>query len=85
MLTLSHFSKSKLFVFSNDSHCTQVFLQDNEIVKTHEEKHIGNLVGSDFNIMSQEVQNALNQLYGKVTLLIRQMGACYCFILYKLF
>ena len=73
-------SKSKLVVFGNDSHCTKVFLQGNEIVKTNEEKHVGNLVGSDSNIMSQVVQNACNQL----TLLIKQMSACYCFILYKL-
>ena len=78
-------SKSKLVVFGNDSNCTDVFLQGNVIVKTKVEKHVGNLVGSDFNIKSQVAQNACNQLYGKVNLLIRQMGACNCFILYKLF
>ena len=75
--------KSKLIAYGgNDVH---IKFQGKMIPACSIENHIGHLVGKDFNVQKEMIQNACNEMYGKLNLLLRQFGNIDRWILYHLF
>ena len=70
-------SKSKLITYNNTGNVTaNVYLQGHMIPQTMHEKHVGILVGCETNVNAKRVQSMVNEMYGKVNLLISQFSKC---------
>ena len=82
-----HFNaeKSKLLVYGSPPTSVHINFQGHIIKPTSYEKHVGILVGNRHDVHERVIQEACNNLYGRLNLLIRQFGNTDTFVLYYLF
>ena len=77
--------KSKLLVYGKAPNNITITFQGHIIKPISCEKHVGNLVGNNPDVHAQIIQEACNNMYGRLNLLLRQFGKVDSFVLYHLF
>ena len=78
-------TKSKLIVFNKMSVNIPISFQGELIPIVTDEKHVGHRVGSCSSVKQCIIQDAVNSLYSRFNLLIRQFGRIDSYTLYYLF
>ena len=79
-------TKCKLIVFGADGDDdVSVSIDGKPVVQGSSDSHLGFLIGNNKDVDSKNIDSAINQIYGRINLLLRQFGKANCDIIYYLF
>ena len=78
-------TKSKLITFGNNRTNIEIKMQGKLIPHVSSEIHLGNLIGSEPDILERSVKQATYDMYSRLNLLLRKFSKADCDIRYKLY
>ena len=78
-------TKSKLITFGNNHANIEIKMQGKLIPHVSSEIHLGNLIGSDSDILERSVKQATYDMYSRLNLLLRKFSKADCDVRYKLY
>ena len=77
-------SKCKLLAFGNDEDVS-VYMNDSKVTQVSSEPHLGFQIGASHKVDSANIDIAVQNIYGRINLLLRQFGKACCDVKYYLF